>query len=95
MWIILVSRNVSIVTLLWRNSNVPVKSMQVKKYKRQFEMYVNKPTLNELRKNRGRPNRRRRGSRRRRCTQLLRVASSLLPSLCSAGCSDCVWAPTD
>ena len=49
----------SIVTLLWRNSNVPVKSMQVKKYKRQFEMYVNKPTLNELRKNRGRPNRRR------------------------------------
>ena len=55
MWIILVSRNVSIVTLLWRNSNVPVKSMQVKKYKHQFEMYVNKPTLNELRKNRSKP----------------------------------------
>ena len=51
-WIILDSRNVLIVTVLWCNSNLPVKPTQVKKYKRQFEMYVNKPTLHELQKNR-------------------------------------------
>ena len=44
-----------IVAVLWCNSNVPVKSMQVKKCRRQFEMYVNKSTLNELRKNRSEP----------------------------------------
>jgi len=38
MWIILDSKNVLIVTVLWCNSNVPVKSMQVIKYKSQFEM---------------------------------------------------------
>ena len=59
--------------------------MQVKKYKRQFEMYVNKPTLNELRKNRGRPNRRRRGSRRRRCTQLRRVVDVVAAAVAVLG----------
>jgi len=50
---------VLIVAVLWCNSNVPVKSMQVKKYRRQCEkMYVNKSTLNELRKNRSKPTRR-------------------------------------
>jgi len=49
---------VLIVAVLWCNSNVPVKSMQVKKYRRPFEMYVNKSTLNELRKNRSKPTQR-------------------------------------
>ena len=47
-----------IVAVLWCNSNVPVKSMQVKTCRRQFEMYVNKSTMNELRKNRSKPTQR-------------------------------------